>query len=138
VALFIFCQPAIFFCGRGVMGELDFWGGTFCLVIFATVEIILFGWVLGMERAWQEIHHGAEMEVPAAYRFIIKYVTPLFLIVILVSWFVQEWIPIMLMAGVSAADRPFVLGTRAFLVAIFMTLALLVKVAWRNKRKGKT
>ena len=28
IAAFILCQPAIFFLGRGVVNELDFWGGT--------------------------------------------------------------------------------------------------------------
>ena len=132
---FILCQPAIFFLGRGVVNELDFWGGTFCLVVFATIEIILFGWVFGMERAWEEIHHGADMRVPAIYKFIIKYVTPVFLLLILGMWFWQEWIPIMSMKSVSEADRPFVMATRVFLSAIFILLAVLVKLAWNRKRK---
>ncbi len=49
-------------------------------------------------------------------------------------WFVQEWIPIIFMKNVSAADKPFVLGTRLGLVAMFLVLALLVKIAWRRKR----
>jgi SNF family Na+-dependent transporter len=134
VASFILCQPAVFFLGKGVVNELDFWGGTFCLVLFATVEVILFAWVFGMEKAWQEIHRGADMSVPGVYKFIIKYVTPAFLLAILGFWFYQEWIPVMLMKGVSAGDRPFVLATRVFLVAIFLALAILVKIAWRRKR----
>ncbi|MCK7504583.1 MAG: hypothetical protein MZV70_11175 [Desulfobacterales bacterium] len=39
---FILCQPAIFFLSRGVVDELDFGGGTFGLVLFATIEVILF------------------------------------------------------------------------------------------------
>ena len=132
---FILCQPAIFFLGKGVVNELDFWGGTFCLVVFATVEIVLFAWVFGMDRAWEEIHHGADMRVPAIYKFIIKYVTPLFLFIILGMWFWQEWIPIMSMKAVSAADRPFVMATRVFLSLLFIALAVMVKLAWNKKRK---
>lgn len=47
VICFILCQPAIFFLGRGVVNELDFWGGTFALVLFGAVEAILFVWVFG-------------------------------------------------------------------------------------------
>jgi SNF family Na+-dependent transporter len=133
---FVLCQPAIFFLGRGVVNELDFWGGTFCLVVFATIEVVLFVWVLGMERAWEEIHHGADMRVPGIYKFIIKYVTPLFLFLILGTWFWQEWIPIMSMKGAPAADRPFIMATRAFLLIIFLALAVMVKLAWRKKRKA--
>lgn len=50
VVTFVLCQPAILLLGKGVLDELDFWGGTFCLVLFATVETILFGWVFGMEK----------------------------------------------------------------------------------------
>jgi len=134
VASFILCQPAIFFLGKGVVNELDFWGGTFCLVLFALVETILFAWIFGMERAWVEIHHGADMRVPGIYKFIIKYITPLFLILILAFWLYQEGIPTILMKGVSAADKPFVLATRIFLVTFFIALAVMVKVAWRRKR----
>ena len=134
---FILCQPAIFFLGRGVVNELDFWGGTFCLVLFATVEVILFAWVFGMENAWREIHHGADMNVPKIYKFIIKYVTPLFLLAILGFWLWQEGIPTIMMKGVAGADKPFAMGTRVFLIAIFAVLAILVKIAWARKRKGR-
>lgn len=133
---FVFCQPAIFFLGRGVIDELDFWGGTFCLVLFATVEVILFAWIFGMERAWEEIHHGADMRVPVVYKFIIKYITPLFLISILGFWFFQDGIPIILMKSVPVENRPFVLATRIFLLLIFTALAVMVKIAWKRKRRS--
>jgi len=134
-AAFILCQPAIFFLGRGVVDELDFWGGTFCLVVFATIEVILFAWVFGMEKAWEEIHHGADMRVPVIYKFIIKYITPLFLFAILGFWLYQEGIPTMLMRSVSPANRPYVLATRCMLAFMFLVLAVMVKVAWMKKRR---
>ena len=135
VASFILCQPAIFFLSRGVVDELDFWGGTFFLVIFATIEVILFAWVFGMDRAWDEVHKGADMRIPKIYKFIIKYITPLFLFFILGMWFVQEWIPIIFMKGVSEVNRPYILFTRLGLVVAFIVLAILVKIAWRKRKK---
>jgi SNF family Na+-dependent transporter len=137
IAAFILSQPAIFLLGKGVVNELDFWGGTFCLVVFATIEVILFAWVFGMEKAWQEIHRGADMAVPKVYKFIIKYITPLFLFCILGFWLYQDGIPTILMKNVSLADRPFVLGTRVFLIFIFIVLAVMVKIAWSKKRGRK-
>lgn len=134
VATFILCQPAIFLLGRGVVNELDFWGGTVFLVIFATIETVLFAWVFGMEKAWDEIHRGADMRVPRIYKFIIKYITPLFLFFILGMWLWQDWLSVILMKGVSAADKPFILATRIGLILIFAVLAILVKLAWRKKR----
>ena len=135
VASFLLCQPVIFFLGRGVLDEMDFWGGTFFLVVFATIEVILFAWVFGMERAWDEIHKGADMRVPKIYKFIIKYITPLFLFFILGMWLWQEWLPIIFMKNISPANRPFILMTRIGLLALFLILAVLVKIAWRRKKK---
>jgi len=135
IATFILCQPAIFLLGRGVVNELDFWGGTFCLVLFATIEIILFAWIFGMENAWKEIHRGADMTIPKIYKFIIKYITPLFLFFILGFWMYQDGIPTILMKNTSAQDRPFLLATRFFLIFIFLILAIMVKIAWRKKRR---
>ncbi|MBI4845825.1 MAG: sodium-dependent transporter [Candidatus Omnitrophica bacterium] len=135
ILTFILCQGAVFFLKNGVVDELDFWGGTFFLVLFATIEVILFVFVFGMENAWDEIHKGADMKIPAIYKFIIKYITPLFLFFILVSWFWQEWIPIILMKNISLSDRPFILVTRVLLILAFLILGVLVKIAWKNKTK---
>lgn len=135
VITFFLCQPAIFFLGRGVVNELDFWGGTFCLVLFATIEAILFAWVFGMDKAWEEIHRGADIRVPRVYKFIIKYVTPLFLLAILGCWFYQEGLPTIFLKGVAAADKPYIFWTRFGLVLIFVILAVLVKIAWSKKTK---
>ncbi|MFC1590710.1 sodium-dependent transporter [Candidatus Omnitrophota bacterium] len=137
IVTFILCQPAIFLLGHGVVNELDFWGGTFCLVLFATIEVILFAWVFGMEKAWEEIHRGADLKVPRIYKFIIKFVTPTFLIVILGSWLYQEGISTMMMKGVSAQDMPYVLGTRLLLVVMFGALAVMVRFAWKRRYKNK-
>ncbi|MFH1847232.1 MAG: sodium-dependent transporter [Candidatus Omnitrophota bacterium] len=131
---FVACNAAIFFLGKGVVDELDFWGGTFCLVLFATVEVILFAWVFGIEKAWEEVHHGADMRIPGIYKYIMKYVTPAFLLFVLGAWFVQEWLPIMRMDNVSAENRPYVLATRIALWILFLILAVLVKIAWQKRK----
>ncbi|MCX7698457.1 MAG: sodium-dependent transporter, partial [Candidatus Goldbacteria bacterium] len=132
VVTFILMQPAIFFIGKGVVDELDFWGGTFALVLFATFEVIMFSWVFGIDKAWDEVHKGAQMEVPKIYKFILKYITPLFLIFILVGWFIQQGIPFIMMKGVDAANKPFIIGTRIGLLLLLFILIIMVKVAWRK------
>ena len=91
VVTFVLCQPVIFFLGNGVLGEMDFWGTDVCLVAFATIEAILFGWVFGMDRAWTELHTGSDIRIPTIYRFIIRFVTPLMLMTILGIWIWQKW-----------------------------------------------
>ncbi|PIW63393.1 MAG: hypothetical protein COW13_01910 [Candidatus Omnitrophica bacterium CG12_big_fil_rev_8_21_14_0_65_50_5] len=135
---FILCQPAIFFLKNGVVDELDFWGGTFFLVVFAAIEVILFSWVFGLEKAWDEIHVGADLRIPNFYKFIIKYITPLFIFAILAAWLIQEWIPVILMKGVAPENVPYILGTRLGLVTLLVILAFGVKLAWdRKKLKGR-
>ncbi len=140
---FILCHPAVLFLKNGVVDELDFWGGTFFLVVFAAIEVVLFAWVFGMEKAWDEIHRGADLRVPAIYKFVIKYITPLFFVFILGMWFFYvppgknepEFVSFILMRSVSPADRPYVLGTRLGLIGMLLVLSVLVKIAWNKKRR---
>jgi SNF family Na+-dependent transporter len=132
VTLFL-CLPGILFLGKGVVDELDFWGGTFCLVLFATVEVILFAWIFGIDKAWEEIHHGADLRIPRFYKFVIKYITPSVLIIILGWWFLKEWLPLIMMKNIEPGNKAFILGTRIILLALFVFLSFLVKIAWRKK-----
>ena len=132
---FVFCQAPIFFLKNGVIDELDFWGGTFFLVLFAAIEVVLFSWVFGIDRAWDEMHKGAELRIPPIYKFVIKYITPLFLFFILGMWFFQEWLPIILLQNVDPVNQPYILATRLILVLFFVVLAILVKISWTHKRK---
>ena len=136
IVSFLLCQPSIFFLGRGVVDELDFWGGTFGLVVFALIETILFAWVFGIDRAWDEIHTGAEIRVPKIYAFIIKYITPVFLIFILGFWMFQQGLPALLMKNVPTENRPYIFFTRTMLAGLLAGLAVLVWQAWRSKQKG--
>ncbi len=133
VISFVLCQPAIFFLGHGVVNELDFWGGTFCLVLFGTIETILFTWAFGIDKAWEEMHRGAQLSIPRFYKWIVKYVTPLFLLVILASWFFQEGLSTILMRNISADDTIYILLTRAGLLALLVILAIMVRTALKNK-----
>lgn len=88
--------PTVIFFKNGVFDEYDYWAGTFSLVIFALAEVILFAWVLGVEKGWKEITDGAAMKVPNVYKFIIKFVTPFFLLIVflgnLITPKANDWI----------------------------------------------
>ncbi len=75
-------------------GDFDFWAGTFALVVFAFLETLCFGWVFGINNSWREMMTGAELKVPTIFRFVIKYVTPTLLFLILIGFIFkpkQEW-----------------------------------------------
>jgi SNF family Na+-dependent transporter len=73
----------------GAFDEFDFWSGTVSLVVFALAEIIIFAWVFGMDRGWEEITRGADMQVPRLFRFVIQYVTPVFIGVVFLGALVK-------------------------------------------------
>jgi SNF family Na+-dependent transporter len=72
--------PTVIFFQEGVFDEYDYWAGTVSLVVFALAETILFSWIFGIDKGWDEINRGADMRVPSFYKPIIKYVTPLLLL----------------------------------------------------------
>ena len=74
--------PTVFFYQQGVFDEYDYWAGTVSLVVFAMMETILFSWIFGMKKGWKEITDGADIVVPTVFKFIIKFVTPVMLIVV--------------------------------------------------------
>jgi len=69
----------------GAFDEFDFWTGTFSLVVFALGESFIFAYIFGIRRGWEEITRGADMAVPTFFRFVIKYITPTFLLLIFVG-----------------------------------------------------
>ena len=72
------------------------------------------------------------------YRFIIKYVTPLFLLVLLGWWSYENGLPLLLLKGVSRENVPIIVGVRLLLVGLFGLLAYLVWHSGRRKRNGVT
>ncbi|OFY65544.1 MAG: sodium:calcium symporter [Bacteroidetes bacterium RIFCSPLOWO2_02_FULL_36_8] len=81
VIIFVLALPCILFFEKGVFDEFDYWAGTFSLVVFALAEVIIFAWVKNnLKLGWDEINEGSDMKVPHIYKFIIRFVTPAFLI----------------------------------------------------------
>ncbi|MBL7981058.1 MAG: sodium-dependent transporter [Flavobacteriales bacterium] len=74
--------PTVIFFQQGVFDEYDYWAGTVALVVFALAETILFSWVFGIDKGWKELLSGSDLKVPTIYKFIIKYITPLLLLLV--------------------------------------------------------
>jgi NSS family neurotransmitter:Na+ symporter len=127
--------PCVFFLKHGFLDEMDFWAGTFFLVVFAVVEVVLFAWVFGMKKGWAEITRGGDIRLPRLFRGVITYVTPAYLIILLGAWFVRDAVPVLRLTGHPAADRPYLWGARALMAAVLVVFLLLVRVAWRRRRE---
>jgi len=72
------------------LDTFDFWIGTFGIFIFATIEVILFGWVMGVDKGLKEINRGGAVKLPSWVGFILKYVSPVYLLVIFAAWSFQK------------------------------------------------
>ena len=118
------------------LDTLDFWVGTVCIFVLATIQVILIGWVFGIERTRAEVKRGAAMKVPGVFWFIIKYVSPTYLLVIFGFWCYRN-IPAKIREiwGMTGEDRGTVLLMLAFigvLLIFFMMLANLADKRWHS------
>ena len=75
---------AYFSKGFTALDTLDFWMANF--FIFATFQSIVFAWVLGIERGMAELRRGAEIRLPRVLPFMLKYVSPVYLLAIFGLW----------------------------------------------------
>jgi SNF family Na+-dependent transporter len=128
----------VLYFSRGLVAldTLDFWVGTFMIFIMAAVQIISFGWVFGLERGWKEAHEGAHMRIPGFYKFVIKYVSPLYLIVIFVGFCIQG-VPgyVRTVLGDAAQGVPPDHDAQlAWLVIVFSIVALIAVTAVGSRR----
>lgn len=95
VATAILGLACIFFFPGGAFDEFNFWAGTFCLVVFGMVEAFAFAWIFGIERGWEELTRGADIRVPRIFRFLIRWVTPPFILLVFLASLIKpaagEW-----------------------------------------------
>jgi NSS family neurotransmitter:Na+ symporter len=131
--LFVCSNPVIWFLGHGFMDQLDFWAGSFGLLLFGFLEVIVFAWIFGIGPGWEEITRGAEIQVPRIFRFVIAWVMPIGLGAILLAWSATNLVPELTMEKVAPADRAYVVGARLLLVAILGGYFLAVRAASQRR-----
>lgn len=68
------------------LDTFDFWVANIGVIISATVQMIIFGWLLGLRRGMEELERGALIRIPAFVKYVIKYVAPVLLIAIFLGW----------------------------------------------------
>jgi neurotransmitter:Na+ symporter, NSS family len=120
------------------LDTMDFWVGTFCIFVLATVQIICFGWVWGLKRGTAELDQGALMRIPRFFLFVMKWIAPLYLLVVL-GGFIFWREPDTKMSSLEAALKktagdPVALGTAVLIVAVVVLLAAIVAVGERRWR----
>ncbi|MDD2716753.1 MAG: sodium-dependent transporter [Candidatus Wallbacteria bacterium] len=117
----VYCLPVILWFDKGFMDEMDFWGGTFLLVVLAFIELIIYGWVIGGQKGFDEINRAGKIRVPKIYRYIIQYIAPVYIGAILLSFIFIN------LPDVLKASSPHILLSRGIMVVLFCLMCLLVK-----------
>jgi SNF family Na+-dependent transporter len=72
------------------LDTIDFWIGTVAIFLQGTLLIIVFSWIRGVEHGYNEARRGAELTLPAIIKPIWRYVTPTFLLTILVTFVLKN------------------------------------------------
>jgi SNF family Na+-dependent transporter len=109
---------------------IDDWVGTFLIFILAMVQIICFSWVFGIDRGWKEAHAGAHMRIPGFYKVVMKYVAPVYLIIVFVAFSVQNlggWVR-------AVAEEPLRQGALALVVATIVLLVVCTAIGEKRWR----
>ncbi len=129
----IFTAGIVFFSAHLViflnksLDEMDFWAGTIGVVFFGLVELLIFMWIFGGRKAWDEINRGGIIKVPKFYYYVMRYITPIFLFILLIVW-AKENIPKSL-----AETHWTVWVTRFYIIGLFLFLTFLVFLAEKRK-----
>ncbi len=72
------------------LDTIDFWVGNVGVFIQGTIVIVLFGWIIGIDKSWREMHQGAALRVPDFFRIVMRYITPLYLVTIFVMFLLDK------------------------------------------------
>jgi len=124
--------------GLVALDTLDFWVGTFMIFVVAGTQIICFSWVFGVDKALAEAQRGAQIGIPRIFRFIIKYVSPTYLIVIFLGfcWYnLPPYIQSVMGGGnpETPADRAVIYAWLVILgsIALLMVVTAIGTRRWR-------
>ncbi len=112
------------------LNTMDFWVGTFCIFLLATVQIICFGWVWGIDKGAAELDQGALMKIPRPFFFIMKYVAPAYLLVVLVGFIIYNGRT----EAVALMGNPVALWTVGIIVLVIGLLLAMVAIGERRWR----
>ncbi|NLI75645.1 MAG: sodium:calcium symporter [Candidatus Riflebacteria bacterium] len=129
---FILAHGPVLYLGQGVLDEMDYWAGTFLLVVFALLEIVVFIWILGPAASWKEMHYGADMKIPRVFQFIGKFITPTYIFAILLAWAFQNGWSTLIMDGVPIANRPYIWATRLVMMLVTGVFLHLIYYRFRD------
>lgn len=76
--------------GLKALDTFDFWVGTFLIFVLAMIQSVVYGWLFGIDRGARESAMGAQFKIPTFVQYMLKYVVPLYLLIIFVAFIYQN------------------------------------------------
>ncbi len=159
LVMFVLGLPIVLFLEHGYMDQYDFWVGTVLLTVFALFETLVFVFAFskakvvasgiknkflgyfkyGLDTGWEEMTRSADLKIPRVFYYIIKFVVPLYLIILLGGWLWQDLqspTSVILMRGVSGKPMFYQWMSRATMIAVILGIAILVGKSWSKKNEN--
>lgn len=117
--------------GFKALDIMDFWIGGVFIYLLATITVIIFGWGIGAKEGLAEAEKGSLIRIPGVFAFILKWVSPLYLIIVFLVWIYQKigsYIELIRTDLVAQYTMLFIL----FLVVFFTILVMTAVRRWRS------
>ncbi len=78
------------------------------------------------------MNQGGDIQIPFFFYYVMKYITPFILMILMGWWFIQSAIPTLLLDNALPENVPYIWGARILMISIAIILMYLVKKAWEN------
>ncbi len=125
--------------GMKALDTLDFWVGTFGIYVLAMIQALMYGWVFGIARGEREAHQGAHLRIPRVVQYLLKYVVPIYLLVIFVAFSLEKLVDTTSPDGESVPGKlsgviadPVIFKSVLFIAVVAAGLLLAVHFAGRR------
>ena len=116
--------------GQVALDTIDFWVGTLAIVVLATVQSVCFSWIFGIDRGLAEAHTGAQLRIPGVFRFVMKYVSPAYLLVVLIGFCLQN-LPDSVRGLADDAVAGWTLGFIGLILVLLVVITRIGERRWR-------
>ena len=119
------------------LNTMDFWVGTVLIFVLAMFQVILDAWVFGAKRGYQCAQIGAELTLPPVFNFVIKYVSPTYLIGVFILW---SWnnLPGYIEQLKEGGVRLLTVGVIAATLVFLLFLIAIAGPRWQAEGKDKS
>lgn len=116
---------AYFSADLKALDSMDFWIGSFLFFIAAMIQVVLGSWVYGADKLIATAQKSSLLRLPRIIPFLLKYVSPLYLIIIFAAWAYQKIPDYIQLLQTDTVARL----TMLFITILFVFFLLLIHLA---------